>query len=700
VGHNVYFGTSRDDVAAATVDNPLGVLVSAGQDANTFDPPGLLALDQMCYWRVDEIDAAPDAPVFKGEVWSFRVEPASYPVRNIQATASSSSEEMGPEKTVDGSGLDANDLHSVEQTDMWLSAMGGPQPTWIQYEFDGDYKLDRLLVWNYNQMLEPVFGFGAKNVTVEYSTDGAAWTTLGEVEFVQAPGKATCRADTVVDFHGAVARYVKLTINSNWGGFLNGLSEVRFFYIPVAAREPVPAAGQTGVGVEAALSWRSGREAASHQVSFSTDPQAVIEGNAPVQTVNENRIDPGPLELGRTYYWKVTEVNDAETPAFWPGDVWNFTTTEYLVVDDFESYDDEQDTGTRIYETWLDGWTTGDNGSTVGNWEPPFAERVIVHGGAQAMPMDYNNLDAPFYSEAYREFAPVQDWTVCGADTLRLWVRGYLVSYREEGGVITMSGAGHDIWDSADDFRFAHRPFSGNGSITVKVESIVNTHNWAKAGVMIRESLDADSKFAYMVVSAAQGVSFGWRPVTAGTCSSVSQAGVAAPQWVKLTRTGDVLTAQYSADGQTWTDVKNADGTVASTTISMAGSIYIGLCVTSHNSAATTTAEFSNAAVSSGPAGSWQVTAIGDDPQWANSPGDLYVTVQDSANQTATVVHPTLVTTDEWTEWRIPLSEFAGVNMTRVKTLYVGVGDRANPTPGGAGRIFIDDIGFGRPAVP
>jgi regulation of enolase protein 1 (concanavalin A-like superfamily) len=266
--------------------------------------------------------------------------------------------------------------------------------------------------------------------------------------------------------------------------------------------------------------------------------------------------------------------------------------------------------------------------------------------------------------------------------------------------VITMSGAGHDIWDNADDFRFAHRPFSGNGSITVKVESIVNTNNWAKAGVMIRESLDADSKFAYMVVSAAQGVSFGWRPVTAGTCSSVSQAGVAAPQWVKLTRTGDVLTAQYSADGQIWTDVKNADGTVASTTISMAGSIYIGLCVTSHNSAATTTAEFSNAAVSSGPAGSWQVTAIGDDPQWANSPGDLYVTVQDSANQTATVVHPTLVTTDEWTEWKIPLRDFAGVNMTRVKTLYVGVGDRANPTPGGAGRIFIDDIGFGRPAVP
>jgi regulation of enolase protein 1 (concanavalin A-like superfamily) len=699
VGHNVYFGTSPDDVAAATVDNPLDVLVSAGQDANTFDPPGLLALGQVCYWRVDEIDAAPDTPAFKGAVWSFTVEPVSYPIQNIQATASSFSEDMGPEKTVDGSGLDANDLHSVEQTDMWLSAVGGPQPTWIQYEFDGVYKLDRMLVWNYNQLLEPAFGFGAKNVTVEYSTDGVTWTALGEVEFVQAPGKATCTADTVVGFQGAVARYVKLTINSNWGGLLTGLSEVRFFYIPVVAREPVPAAGQTGVGLDAVLSWRSGREAASHQVAFSTDQQAVIDGNAPIQTVDESRFDPGALELGTSYYWAVTEVNDAATPAVWPGAVWDFTTREYLVVDDFESYNDEENVGTRIYETWIDGWTTQDNGSTVGNWEPPFAERVIVHGGAQAMPMDYNNIDAPFYSEAYREFSPVQDWTVRGADTLRLWVRGYPVSFQEDG-VITMSGAGHDIWDNADDFRFAHQPFSGNGSITVKVESIVNTHNWAKAGVMIRESLEADSKFAYMVVSAAQGVSFGWRPVTAGTCDSASQAGVAAPQWVKLTRTGDVFTAQYSADGQTWTDVKNADGTVASTTISMPGSIYIGLCVTSHNSAATTTAEFSGAAVSSGPVGSWQVTAIGDDPQSANSPGDLYVTVQDSANKTATAVHPTAVTMAEWTEWKIPLSDFAGVNMTKVKRLYIGVGDRANPTADGTGRTFIDDIAFGRPVAP
>ena len=193
-----------------------------------------------------------------------------------------------------------------------------------------------------------------------------------------------------------------------------------------------------------------------------------------------------------------------------------------------------------------------------------------------------------------------------------------------------MSGAGHDIWDNADDFRFAYKSLTGNGSIVVKVESLVNTNAWAKAGVMIRQSLDADSKFAYMIVSYSSGVSFGWRQLAAGTCGSATQAGIAAPQWVKLTRTGDVFTAQYSADGKTWLDIKNADGTVATTTVAMTGPVYIGLCVTSHNAAATTVAVMSGAATTGNVTGSWQVAAIGDDPQTANSPAD---SVRDRAGQ-------------------------------------------------------------------
>jgi hypothetical protein len=695
--HDVYFGTSLDAVTNAGRANPSDVLVSKGQTATTFDPTGSLEFGRTYYWRVDEVNAAPDATVFKGSVWSFTVEPVSYRIAKVTATASSASEGMGPEKSVDGSGLNNSGQHGTEPSQMWLSASGGPQPTWIQYEFDNVYKVHQLVVWNSNQMLESVLGFGAKSVMVEYSTDAATWTKLGDFEFARAPGTTTYAGNAAVDFGGAIAKYVKLTIHSNWGGVLAqyGLSEVRFFYVPVLPREPVPAVAQKNVEVDTALRWRAGREAASHQVRLGTDQQAVTDGTAPAQTVTSSSFDTGGLDLGKTYFWKVTEVNDMQTPSAWPSEVWSFSTREYLVVDDFESYTDDE--GSRIYETWTDGWTNS-TGSVVGNLQAPFAERTILHSGKQSMPFEYNNVKTPFYSEAEREFSPAANWTVNGADTLSLWVRGNPVAYVEEGDKVTMSAAGHDIWDNADDFRFACKSLNGNGSVVVRVESLVNTNAWAKAGVMIRQSLDADSKFAYMIQSFSSGVSFGWRQQTAGTCGSVSQAGVAAPQWVKLTRTGDAFTAQYSTDGKTWTDVKNTDGTAVSTTVAMTGPVYIGLCVTGHNQAAATTAVMSGAATTGTVTGSWQVLAIGDDPQPANSPADLYVVVEDSAGKKATATDPALVTAAAWTQWKIPLSSFAGVNLAKVKKLTIGVGNRTSPAPGGTGKLYFDDLGFGHPA--
>jgi hypothetical protein len=311
------------------------------------------------------------------------------------------------------------------------------------------------------------------------------------------------------------------------------------------------------------------------------------------------------------------------------------------------------------------------------------------------MPVDYNNILSPYNAEAEREFSPLQNWTVGGVTDLVVWFRGHPVTYLENAGVITMSGSGHDIWDNADDFRFAWKRLSGNGSMVAKVESLVNTNNWAKAGVMIRQSLDADSKFAYMIVSAAQGVSFGWRQLPAGACDSRTQTGVAAPQWVKLIRTGDVFTAQYSTNGTTWLDVKNSDGTVASTTVAMTGaSVYIGLCVTSHDAARTTTAVFSGATTTGTVTGSWEVTAIGDDPEPGNSAQGLYVKVEDSGGKSKVIAHPdpAASTVSAWTEWKIPLADPAGVNLTKVKRLYIGVGAATNPVPDGGGRIYIDDL--------
>jgi hypothetical protein len=231
--HDVYFGTALEAVMNADRNAPLNVLVTQGQDPNTYDPPGLLEFGQTYYWRIDEVGVAPDFAIYRGPVLSFTTEPFARPIQGIVAQASSSQGGSRPEKTVDGSGLDASDGHSTTNTDMWQSAAAAG-PHWIQFELGKVYTLHELWVWNSNQVIEPLVGFGAKTVKIEYSSDGTTWTALeGVPEFARAPGKPSYVADTKISFAGVQARYVKLTIEKGWGATPSvGLSEVRFFYIP------------------------------------------------------------------------------------------------------------------------------------------------------------------------------------------------------------------------------------------------------------------------------------------------------------------------------------------------------------------------------------------------------------------------------------------------------------------------------------
>jgi len=422
-GHTVYFSENFDDVNAG--------IGGVTQSDASYAPPQRLDFSKTYYWRVDEVNGPPDYTVFEGGVWSFTTEPFAYPLAGTSITATASSffsEKTRPENTINGSGLDENNLHSREEADIWVSSMTGPQPTWIQYEFDRVYKLHQMWVWNYNTAIELAVGFGIKDATIEYSIDGSNWVTLATVEFARAPGKPGYAHNTTIDLSGVVAKYVKITAYSNWGGIMPqyGLSEVRFFHIPVVAREPDPASGTIDMGVDnVTLSWRMGREAALHNVYLSTDEQAVIDETAAVTTVTEASYGPLSLDLGQTYYWKINEVNEAETPPAWQGDVWNFSTQEYLVVDDFEDYNDfEPD---RIFDTWIDGW--GDpakGGSQVGSRFPPFAEQTVVHGGEQSMALNYDNTTAG-YSEATANVANLavsQDWTKHGITALSLWFYG------------------------------------------------------------------------------------------------------------------------------------------------------------------------------------------------------------------------------------------------------------------------------------
>ncbi|MCU0916153.1 MAG: discoidin domain-containing protein, partial [Planctomycetes bacterium] len=576
------------------------------------------------------------------------------------------------------------DLHGTEPTTMWLSA--GVPPNWIQYEFDKVYLLHQLMVWNSNQLIESFLGFGARKVTVETSLDGVTWTAVADgPEFSRAAGAPGYAANTTVKFGGVEAKFVKLTINSNWSGTVppTGLAEVRFFYVPVQARSPQPAAGAKGVSVETDLNWRPGRQAAAHEVFFGTDPNAL----PPAQRVTDHRFTPGALTFGTTYYWKVNEVNAVT----YPGDLWSFTTQEYQVIDDFESYTDDE--GSRIYQTWIDGWTNG-TGAVVGYLQAPFGERTILHGGKQSLPFEYNNVKTPHYSEAERTFDSPQDWTTHGADTLSLYLRGYGVGFADRGNnAFSVTSTGSDIWGNADQFRFVYRQLSGNGSMTARVDSLIRSDAWSKAGVMIRETLEAGSKHAATVVTPDNGVSFPSRNASNSASVQTNVTALKAPYWVRVTRTGNAFKSECSPDGKTWTQVgTNLD-------ITMGANIYVGLCLTSHNVAAYSTAEFSNVATTGTVTGAWQSLSIGV-TQRANDPAPLYVVVEDKAGKKQTVIHPdpAAAATAAWTEWRIPLSDLATVNLAAVKKLTLGVGDKASPKAGGGGILYIDDIGFGHPA--
>ncbi len=161
----------------------------------------------------------------------------------------------------------------------------------------------------------------------------------------------------------------------------------------------------------------------------------------------------------------------------------------------------------------------------------------------------------------------------------------------ESGGVVTLTGSGADIWDRADEFRFRHQTLNADGEIVARVASLQNTNGWAKAGVMIRETLATGSRHVFMCLSATNGSSLQQRAIAGGNSTAVSGPWVGAPHWVKLVRSGSTITGYTSANGTTWAQV----GTV---TMSFSSSVQVGLAVTSHNDGTLCTATLDNVVVS------------------------------------------------------------------------------------------------------
>jgi alpha-L-fucosidase len=164
-------------------------------------------------------------------------------------------------------------------------------------------------------------------------------------------------------------------------------------------------------------------------------------------------------------------------------------------------------------------------------------------------------------------------------------------SFSQNNGVLTIQGSGADIWYSADEFRYAFQAVTGDYMMTARVTNQQNTAAWAKAGVMFRESLGADSKYVLNFMSPANGAALQQRTATGGSAEGVANTGgLSVPYWVRLVRLGNTFTAYRSPDGVNWT-------AFGSTTVSMNGSYYLGLAVCSVNDGTLNQSVFDNLSI-------------------------------------------------------------------------------------------------------
>ena len=752
--HHVYFGDNFDDVS-----NAAGALP---QSETTFSPVAL-ELEKTYYWRVDEFDGItthtgdvwtfttmPDIPIADPNLiawWTFdegvgttaidwsghgnhaTLVRAKWAFPGVLGDASL--EPFGGYAAIENLTYDTTGLTGVTVS-AWIRTTSEDNQYIASFDRDNYWRLE-------------INGSGGGPGQVGWDV----WTSSGQIDY----GSVT-RVDNGAWHHvcgvfdsGLLTIYIdgeaepSVTGGSTFGrgnarpGILGGNSEsagydggtpvqhmddVRIYDRaltqeeivlvmrgnPLLAWSPSPSDGSTpDIDNVMPLAWTSGDGASSHDVYFGADGDAVkaadVSDTTGIYRGRQTGTSFTPVQGvewgGGPYYWRVDENNTDGTVT--TGRVWSFTVGDFILVDDFEGYTDNDADNEAIWQFWIDGFGVPANGSQVGYVMPPYAEQAIINGGGQSMPLVYDNRAGVRNSEVELTLIAPRDWTKHGVEVMSLWFRGYppsVGSFREGPvGTFTMTGSGADITGSSDEFHFAYNTLTGPGTIIARVDSVENTHDWAKAGVMIRETLDSDSAHAMVFVTPGQGVVFEYR-IGAGqnnVGAAAQETSVTAPHWVKLERdVAGFFTASHSTNGSSWTPVQSS----VPQNIQMASSVYVGLAVTSHNASATCEAKFSNVSTTGTVGVQWTNQDIGI---LGNAAEPMYVSLS-NANGTAAVVvndDAAAAATDVWTEWRIDLTAFAdqGVNLTDVDKIAIGLGGQG--AAGGTGTVFIDDVRLNRP---
>ncbi len=367
VSHDVYLGDNFDDVDAGAestfIGNQAATFIVAGFPGFAY-PDGLVP-GTTYYWRIDEVnDTEPNSP-WKGNIWSFSIPPKTA---------------YNPDPV--------NGAESVD-SDVQLSWTGGFGSK-LHYMYFGD---------NFDEVSNAAGGLPQGSTTHTPGTLKMAKTYYWRVD--------------------------EFDVSETHKG------DIWSFTTEGAVGIPNPANGAVDVKQTAVLSWTPGVFGASHEVYFGIDKDAVknADSSSPeykgTGNLGSESYDPGMLEWDTAYYWRVDEANNVNPDSPWTGPLWSFTTANFLVVDDFESYNDldpADPESNRIFNAWLDGYGIPTNGSLVGYDTPPFAEQTIVHGGNQSMPLYYDNSVG--YSEGTMTLTYPRDWTEKGVTTLTIWFIG------------------------------------------------------------------------------------------------------------------------------------------------------------------------------------------------------------------------------------------------------------------------------------
>ena len=463
--HDIYLGNSFDAVNDANSTNvPADVILIQDLESNSYDPDGLVP-GTTYFWRIDEVN---DTDIWKGDIWSFTTKfpGTAYIIGDWEDNMDGWTKYGGNTATVgystSGATLNNKSLKLEMATPFfWQLTLVVNDETRAQFLANDMFSLDVTFVnedWtglgSWAQIMWIAFngeGIGWNQIDAPISDtsnpdDPGAWDPVSYPESDTRTITWDYSEIPIADIPEDGYFHFHIGVNHD-AGFENA---VYYFdnaklYSSKPASEPFPAYQATDIKTEPTLSWTSGSQAVSHNVYIGTNYNDINDVNTvnladypdvTFENVSGNSFNPGLLSFNTTYFWRVDEVNDAHPEMLWEGQIWSFTTGDYIVLDDFEAYNDINEGAegcNRIYLTWLDGYNNPNvNGSTIGYDEPDFAndehivETNIVHGGNQSAPLIYNNTVAN-YSEvtlSSNDMALGNNWTQYDLNTLSLWFYG------------------------------------------------------------------------------------------------------------------------------------------------------------------------------------------------------------------------------------------------------------------------------------